>query len=146
MSGIKVSSLDACTKTNTPRFSFAGLRTSAKVVSVYDGDTITVAFDTMGLGFFLHNVRIAGIDSPEIKGKTAEEKAAAAASRDHLRTLIDGRLVDLEIIMTDKYGRLLANVTRTSDGLNISQNMLDSKHAAAYDGSTRKPFSTAADD
>lgn len=140
MSGAKITRLDSCTKSNTPRFSLAGVRTVAKVVSVYDGDTITVAFDTLGLGYFLHNVRILGIDTPEIKGKTSEEKAAAIAARDWMRGLVDGQLVDLDIATIDKYGRLLANVMRKSDGLNLSQNMIETRHAVPYDGTARKPF------
>lgn len=136
----KSAQLENCTKTNTPRFSLAGLKTTAKVVSIYDGDTITAAFDTCGLGFFLHNIRILDIDSPEIKAKTQQEKTAAMESRDYLRSLIDGQLVDLQITMSDKYGRLLAHVKRKSDGLDISRAMLDSKHAVAYDGGARKPY------
>lgn len=135
-----MTTLDACTKGNTKRFTLAGIRTLGKVVSVYDGDTFTVAFDTLDIGFFLHNVRILGIDAPEIKGKTIEEKTAAAAARDYLRGLIDGQIIDLEISGEDKYGRLLGRVARHSDKLDVSRAMLDSKHAAPYDGGTRKPF------
>lgn len=135
-----MTSLDACTKSNTKRFTLAGVQTLGKVVNVYDGDTFTVAFDTLGLGFFLHNVRVLGIDAPEIKGKTPEEKAAAVAARDYLRGLIDGQIISLEITGEDKYGRLLGKVARHSDNLDISSAMLDSKHAVPYDGGTRKPF------
>jgi micrococcal nuclease len=135
-----MATLDTCTKDNTKRFTLAGVRTLGKVVSVYDGDTFTVAFDTLGIGFFLHQVRILGIDAPEIRGKTIEEKAAAAAARDYLRGLIDGRIIDLEIMDEDKYGRLLGRAARHSDGLDISSAMLNSKLVVTYDGGTRKPF------
>lgn len=140
-----MTSLDTCTKANTKRFTLAGIRVLGKVVSVYDGDTFTVAFNTFGLGFFLHNVRIIGIDAPEIKGKSVEEKTAAISARDYLRSIIDGHIVDLEIIGEDKYGRLLGIVTRHSDGLDIGQNMLDTCFVSKYDGGTRKPFAPADD-
>lgn len=138
-----MTSLTACTKTNTKRFTFAGTRALGKVVNVYDGDTITVAFDTFGLGFFLHSVRVLGIDSPEIKGKTSEEKVAAVAARDYLRDIIDGQLIDLEIAGEDKYGRLLGHVVRHSDGLDVATHMVDTLHAVKYDGGTRKSFAPA---
>ena len=48
---------------------------NAYVVSVYDGDTITVILD-MGMGVQKKaKCRMYGIDTPELRGKTAKEKA-----------------------------------------------------------------------
>lgn len=132
--------LDECTAKNTPRWNFDGLKATGKVVSVYDGDTITVAFDTFGLGFFKHNVRLSGIDAPEMKGKTPEEKAAAVKSRDYLRVCCEGKEVTIDVKTTDKYGRLLASVF--AGGLDLSAAMLSSKNAVSYSGGTREPFSS----
>ena len=54
-----------------------------KVVKVYDGDTITVAtpLDNTRAPIYHFSVRLRGIDSPEIRGKTPEEKAAALKAR-----------------------------------------------------------------
>jgi micrococcal nuclease len=131
-------SLVEATKVNTPKFSFADLKTQAKVISIYDGDTMTAAFDTLGLGIFAHNVRLVGIDTPEIKGVSQTEKDAAARARDYLRTLILDKIVDLEISGSDKYGRLLARVKY--EDRDISSVMLDAGLAVPYDGGTKKPW------
>ena len=61
-----------------------------RVIKVYDGDTITIAsklpFDNSPL--YRLSVRLNGIDTPEIKGKTEDEKTAAKQARDALSNLI----------------------------------------------------------
>ena len=55
-----------------------------RVIKVYDGDTITIAsklpFDNSPL--YRLSVRLNGIDTPEIKGKTDDEKIAAKQVKD----------------------------------------------------------------
>lgn len=130
--------LSECTKANTPKWNFDGLSVTAKVLSVYDGDTLTVAFDTFGLGFFQHNIRLSGIDAPEMKGKSPEEKSAAMNARDFLRATCLDKEVNVTVESTDKYGRLLASVT--IDEYDLSTMMLESKHAVPYSGGTREPY------
>jgi micrococcal nuclease len=130
--------LEECTRENTPKWNFNGLSAMGKVISVYDGDTVTIAFDTYGIGFFQHNVRLLGIDAPEIRGKSMEEKAAAIAARDHLRSLVLDKNVAFTVSSTDKYGRLL--VSMYIDKMNVSEAMLHAGHAKPYDGGTREPY------
>lgn len=130
--------LDECTKANTPRWNFNGLKAVGKVVSVYDGDTVTVAFNTFGIGFFMHNMRLLGIDAPEIKSISEKEKAAAIKSRDYLRAIVQDRGVSFEVSETDKYGRLL--VTMHCGSIDISAAMLSSGNAKPYSGGTREPY------
>lgn len=129
--------LDECTKANTPKWNFDGLKTVGKVISVYDGDTVTVAFDTFGLGFFAHNIRLTGIDAPEMRGDPME-KAAAIRARDYLRSIVDGHQVVMSVVETDKYGRLLASL-QVGD-LDISAAMLSSGNAKPYGGGAREPY------
>jgi micrococcal nuclease len=135
----KPNTLAECTKDNTPKWNFNGISAKGKVVSVYDGDTVTIVFDTFGLGFFQHNIRLAGIDAPEIRGKSAEEKKAAIDAREYLRTLIDGKEVSFKVTSTDKYGRLLATIEY--QGADVSDLMLAYGHAKPYSGGTREPYS-----
>jgi endonuclease YncB( thermonuclease family) len=73
----------------------------AKVASVYDGDTIwiiTNISDPDNLDCPLSqlrkiNIRLARIDTPEMKGVTPDVKAKAVAARDHVRDLILNKLV-----------------------------------------------------
>jgi micrococcal nuclease len=81
----------------------------ATVISVYDGDTITVSVD---LGFHISqtmSVRLARINSPEVRGSSSTEGLEA---RDYLRSILLGKKVTLVThkYRKEKYGRYLADV------------------------------------
>jgi len=80
----------------------------ARVIKVYDGDTITIATrfpEFHPTNIYKFQVRLNGLDAPEIKGKTTEEKLAAINSRDRLAKKIMGKDVELRDIGFEKYGR-----------------------------------------
>jgi endonuclease YncB( thermonuclease family) len=108
-----------------------------KVIKVYDGDTITIAskLPNTETPIYRFSVRLSGIDSAEIHGKTPNEKKKAIIARDKLNELIFGKMVHLKNISTEKYGRMLADVYL--DNLHINQWMLDNKFAVPYDGGTK---------
>lgn len=113
-----------------------------KVIKVYDGDTITIAakLPYKGSPVYRFSIRLNGIDSPEIKGKTAEEKRLAITARDALYDLIFGEMVILRNCGTEKYGRLLADVyfiNKERQEVHINQWMLDNKYAIPYNGGTK---------
>ena len=112
--------------------------TRGKVIKVYDGDTITIAtkLPFPDSPVYRFPVRLRGIDSPEIKGKSLEEITLAKISRDALSHMIMDKTVELKDVNTEKYGRLLANVY--IDNIHINQWMLDKKYAIAYDGGTKR--------
>lgn len=93
------------------------------VLSVYDGDTITVQ-DPQGK---IAKVRFSMIDAPEVKPK----QAGGIAARDFLRKLILGKQVELGFVTTDKYGRSVADVY--CEGQNINLRMVMDGHAWRYD-------------
>lgn len=111
----------------------------ATVLSVYDGDTITVMLD-MGLGVQKKaKCRLLGIDTPEIRTKSASEKAAAYKARDRLREMVlDKTVVVQSTAKPDKYGRLLVKVW--FDDMYINQMMIDEGLARTYDGGVRKSW------
>jgi endonuclease YncB( thermonuclease family) len=116
-----------------------------KVVKVYDGDTITVAtpLDGTRAPIYHFSVRLRGIDSPEIRGKTPEEKAAATKARDALSAKILNRMVFLQNIDTEKYGRVLADVyLEEPQKQSISEWMLEHHYAVAYNGGTKAAFTS----
>ena len=82
----------------------------ATVISVYDGDTITVSVD---LGFHITqtmSVRLARINSPEVRGGSSTDGLEA---RDYLRSILPvGTRVTLVTHKDgrEKYGRYLADV------------------------------------
>jgi endonuclease YncB( thermonuclease family) len=112
--------------------------TQCQVIKVYDGDTITVAakLPYKDSPMYRFSVRLNGIDSPEIKGKTEEEKVAAKKAQQALEELILHKMVILKNVDTEKYGRLLADVYLQD--LHLNQYMLDNKYAVPYDGGTKK--------
>ena len=108
------------------------------VIKVYDGDTITIAAKVSRCSstFYKFSVRLRGIDTPEIKGKTNDEKQAAIRARDTLSGKILHKSVSLKDVKYDKYGRLLAEVY--FQGKNMNQWMLDNRLGIAYDGGTKE--------
>ena len=110
------------------------------VEDVYDGDTITISIDC-GFGVWLHGqrVRLKGIDAPELKKGVPNDPGFAA--RDHLRTLIYGKLVIIETRKRNKCGMWLVNIWLPrlpakkgipifkADGGNINNMMISSGHA-----------------
>ena len=111
--------------------------TSGKVIKVYDGDTITIAsrLPFTNSPIYKFPVRLLGIDCPEIKGSTETEKNLAKSARDALSSRINGKMVILKNVSTEKYGRLLADVY--IDGENMNQWMLNNNYAVKYDGGTK---------
>ena len=108
-----------------------------KVIKVYDGDTITVAakLSNSDSTVYRFSVRLKGIDSPEIKGKTFAEKELAITARDELHRLIYDKNVYLTNRSMEKYGRLLADVY--IGDLHVNKWLLDKNLAIPYDGGTK---------
>jgi endonuclease YncB( thermonuclease family) len=110
-----------------------------KVVKVYDGDTITIAAQPyQQLPIYKFSIRLAGIDTPEIKSHDPREKQMAIAARDALYDKIFGEIVILGNVTTEKYGRILADVY--CNDLHINQWLLDNHLAIPYHGGTKTPF------
>ena len=108
--------------------------TEGEVISVYDGDTITIVsklpYDASQLYRF--SVRLAGIDCAEIKGKTEHERELAQEAKCALQKLILNKVIALKNLKTEKYGRVLADVYLGD--LHINQWLLDNKYAVQYSG------------
>jgi micrococcal nuclease len=109
-----------------------------RVIKVYDGDTITIAaklpFGDSPL--YRLSVRLNGIDTPEIKCKTDDEKIAAKQAKDALSNLILNKYVTFKNIQTEKYGRILADVYIGE--LHVNMWLITEKYAVKYDGGTKK--------
>ena len=112
--------------------------TSGYVIKVYDGDTITIATKLHYPDYTMYrfSVRLSGIDSPEIKAKSSNEKKLAVLSKDALTKQIIGKTVELKNVSMEKYGRLLADVY--CNGIHINKWMLENGFAVPYSGKTKK--------
>ena len=74
-------------------------------------------------------IRLACIDTPELRGKRANPVPAKAA-RDYLRALVVGRDVGIRRITKDRYGRTVAELF--VDGSNVQQQLVAAGHADIY--------------
>ena len=101
--------LQNITPSEASGFIFDGMVVDAKVYSIYDGDTIRCIFPFKG-EFLKYSVRLDGIDTPEMRGGSTNEHDFALKIRDWLRKMILDKIVILELLGFDKYGRILANV------------------------------------
>jgi micrococcal nuclease len=97
---------------------------SLEVTSVYDGDTITGNID---LGFNIKKekvkLRLARIDTPEIRTKDLDEKERGYAARDYLRELLEQYPVFVTTTKKGKYGRWICELYIGNE--NISENVND---------------------
>jgi len=83
---------------------------SGKVVSVHDGDTITV----LDANHVQHKIRLAGIDAPELR------QAFGRRSRDLLSGQVAGKVVQVEWYKRDKYRRIIGKILLDGKDINLS--------------------------
>jgi len=112
--------------------------TCGQVIKVYDGDTITIAskLPYPESPLYRFQVRLAGIDCPEIKTKNEEERAIALLARKEMEDLTFQKTVYLTNLQNEKYGRILADVY--VDNIHLNQHMIKKKLAVNYDGATKQ--------
>lgn len=127
-------------------FSLKGQRYLAKVVDVYDGDTITVLL-RYRLKTLKFKVRMYGYDSPEMKPRLdipnrIQIKESAIKAKKKLSEMINQRIVELDCGGFDKYGRLLAtvhlreNCCKTS--IDVNQWMVVNGYGYRYNGGRKR--------
>ena len=91
------------------------------IQSCYDGDTCTTNSG--------EKIRLACIDTPELKGKRADPIPAKAA-RDYLNGLVAGEEVAIRRITKDRYGRTVAEISM--DEMNIQERLVEKGLARVY--------------
>ena len=116
----------------------------AKIVSVYDGDTVKAIFPLNGI-LLKWNCRLTGIDTPEIRTRSTSEKQYGYIVRDKLREKILEKVVVLKCGKLDKYGRLLVEILCDNKKCNINEWLINNKYAFSYDGGTKKSWSEELD-
>ena len=114
---------------------------SGIVTDVYDGDTLTVAASTWPGFTWTGNVRVQGIDTPEINGECQGEKDLAVQVRDHVSELLLDESVLMCGVSQDKYGgRVLAWVFyEDEEGVirSLADELYRLNYAQEYDGGTK---------
>ena len=97
----------------TKVFSFEGRKCIGKVVDVYDGDTVKIVFPLSEKEpdrLYKWNCRLINVDTPEIRTKNLKEKEFGKLVRNKLREKILEKLVYINCMDFDKYGRLLVEI------------------------------------
>lgn len=141
---------------STPAFSLQGQRLYGRVVSIYDGDTMTLVLPVLGQ-YFRYNVRLMGIDTCEMKSKSSENKDRAqqakgavltalgipshlaTATRKDLQKYLNENIIIVSIQCADfdKYGRLLGDVFPENSAESLSEMLIRLGLAYRYYGETK---------
>lgn len=108
----------------------------AKLVGVTDGDTIIVTRDLGDRLYQEAQIRLYGLNCPELHGLTHEDGLAAKAfTATWLREAGASEwplVIETRINRREKYGRLLAQVWRTVDGASLNTDLITAKHAVPF--------------
>lgn len=118
---------------NAKSFLLENYTTYARVYKVYDGDTISILFKYKD-EFIKDSCRLYGIDTPEVSRVTDEEKELGYQARDYLKTLILDKIVKVEFLDLDKYGRPLINIYSMEDGTDIIDLLITNNYGREYYG------------
>ena len=94
---------------------------SILIKDCYDGDTCTAVTG--------EKIRLACIDTPELKGKNAN-KIPAEKARDFLNQLVANKKVSIKRITKDRYGRTVAEIYK--DGTNIQELIVKKGYGKIY--------------
>jgi micrococcal nuclease len=114
----------------------------ATVVRVVDGDTLTVRVHIWIGQEVETNVRVLGVDTPEIHGRCDSEKDKARQAREMTEKLTADGPVGLSDIQADKYGGRIDAVVRTSAGANLADLLIKAGLGRPYDGDQRGAWCT----
>jgi micrococcal nuclease len=118
---------------NAPAYTYR-----AKVVSVYDGDTMTVDLDLgFGVGLSRQKLRLYGIDTPEIRGGEREEGLTV---RDDVRAVCPiGSDIMVQTLKdkSGKFGRWLAIIWTPHVGTSVNEWLVETGRAKSYFGGKR---------
>jgi len=112
--------------------------TRAKVVRVYDGDTVHVAAIVNG-GVHRFMIRAYGYDSPEKRTKNSKEKEAGLAAMNVMIKRVEGKIIQIKILpIKEKFGRLLAILSDEQGDIN--EWMIKNGYGKPYFGGHKEEF------
>lgn len=119
--------------------------TEAKVLKVYDGDSLTIGAYYDG-GFKKFNVRIFGIDCDELKGGNSTTRENGLRAKKYVEKLVLNKIVQIEVLnnkiidgkkLREKFGRLLAKIA-TPDGNDLGDELFIAGLARRYYGGRKE--------
>lgn len=107
------------------------------VASIYDGDTFKINLNC-SLAVYCEKVpvRVRGVDTPEVKGKTEREKKLAQKAKEFTKNFLSVRPVSLSNCGRDKYFRLLCDV-QNGEGKDLARELIKRDYGYSYQGGTK---------
>ena len=110
---------------------------NVSIASIYDGDTFKINLNC-SLAVYCEKVpvRIRGVDTPEIKGKTEREKKLAQKAKEFTKNFLAQEPVNLSNCGRDKYFRLLCDV-KNGQGKDLARELIKNNLGYSYDGGTK---------
>lgn len=160
--------LTAIKNDDIEQFTLNGIKTTGKIVDVYDGDTCKIVLFVNGT-LQKFNCRLMGLDTPEMKpsltkANREQEILNAHRCRNRLMQIVTNcsehsldlimkkpdskklidmntKLITVECLEFDKYGRLLVNLFQHEhDKISANQMLIKEGMAKAYDGGKKDVF------
>ncbi len=118
----------------------------AQVVRVIDGDTIRVRAH-IWLGQEVEtNVRLAGVDTAEMRSHCDYERDMAHRATQFVEAALSDPSVTLLDIDYDKYGRRVVAHIRTATGQDLSEALMTAQLARRYNGGHKQKWCTGEPD
>ena len=129
---------------DAPFFTLNGQEGLAKIVKVYDADTVHALIEVLGT-VYKWKCRIMHVDTPELRTRDENEKRHGYAAKEALSNLILNRIVKVKCFKFDMYGRVLGELTVISENENeadivIHEWLLQNGYAHAYEGKTKEKW------
>ena len=129
------------THKDVPYFNFKNKTFIAKPCNVYDGDTFSVIFDFKG-DLIKYRCRCYGYDTPEMRPSRKNpnrdhEKKLAYSAKNRIIELLEAhpsKLIKIECLDFDKYGRILIKAYNNVNEKSINEIMVEEGHGKWYDG------------
>ena len=110
---------------------------NVKLKRVYDGDTLFVDIPNTPSVFGKSiGIRVLGLDTPEIKGKTKCEKVLAYTAKKYVESLLKNANIKLKNCTRGKYFRLVCEVWY--DNKSLTKELIKQGLAYEYYGKTKQ--------
>lgn len=112
-----------------------------KSYEVYDGDTLRNVFIDVGFDIsYFNNIRLFGVDCPEILSNNPEEVRLGIKAKNFVVDFLSGGDVYIRSLSKDKYGRVLAEIIN-HEGKQLYFQLIKNGLAVYYSGGSRVNWS-----
>jgi len=137
-----IRSLKNINKEDVTEYDLKNISGWCKVIDVYDGDTFKIIMPIDNIMKII-NIRMYGIDTPELKSKNDDERKMALLAKDELAKMINDKILWINIMKHDKYGgryvgMIFDDKNKVDFDQSINKIMITKGLAYFYDGKTKK--------